>query len=211
MDTKGTNCLMHREPCVSRFFSIAPVAGPGSGQPRPPSTSFAGIGPLTFDLRPMTLPATQPTHRTAAFTLVELISGMLMVSILSLTAGSMLVFGYKAWATNGKAIEVQRDATHAMDMMSRAVRQAAPTNITVDPTAMKMDTPAGTVAFQAEGTDLVYYYPQGGVTASMTLIEDRMSLLQLNLITNEGVAIQLRVREDDEATETGGFFAFRSR
>ena len=151
-----------------------------------------------------------PAHRTAGFTLVELIAGMLSLSILALIAGTMLVFGYKAWSTNQTAIEVQRDASHAMDMMARAVRRAAPTNIAVEAASMKMETPDGTVAFKAEGTDLVYYHPSGGGTANMPLIEERLSYLQLNLVTNQGVTIQLRVRSQNEVTETGGFFAFRN-
>jgi len=63
--------------------------------------------------------------KNKGFTLVELMAGVIMSAILAITIGMMLYFSYSNWRTNSEAIELQRDATIAMEMISRAIRPAA--------------------------------------------------------------------------------------
>jgi prepilin-type N-terminal cleavage/methylation domain-containing protein len=61
----------------------------------------------------------------SGFSLVELMVAMVIVAILSLTLGTMLIYIFKAWRSNSDQVELQRDATFAMDMLSREIRPSS--------------------------------------------------------------------------------------
>jgi len=58
------------------------------------------------------------------FTLVELMVAALAFSILSLAVGSMLVYGWQGWKRNNDLVAMQRDASLAMMMISKEIRNA---------------------------------------------------------------------------------------
>ena len=62
--------------------------------------------------------------RRAGFTLIELMMAMLAGAIMALVVGSILVFGYQGWADNNRKVELQRDASLAMEAVGRQLRQA---------------------------------------------------------------------------------------
>ena len=63
------------------------------------------------------------------FGLAELMVGMVISSILALTAGMMLYSIFLSWHRNKNAIESQRDGTIALYMMSRAIRPATNSSV----------------------------------------------------------------------------------
>ena len=64
------------------------------------------------------------------FTLVELMVAALAFSILALAVGSMLVFGWQGWKRSNDLVEMQRDATLTMMMISKEIRNATFDEIT---------------------------------------------------------------------------------
>lgn len=58
------------------------------------------------------------------FTLVELMMASLAFSMLALAVGSMLVFGWQGWKRSNDVVGMQRDATLAMMMISKEIRNA---------------------------------------------------------------------------------------
>lgn len=56
------------------------------------------------------------------FTIVELMIAILISSILILTAGIMLYYGWKGWHKNSVKMALQGDAIYAMDILDRTIR-----------------------------------------------------------------------------------------
>ena len=144
------------------------------------------------------------------FTLVELVAGMATASVLALTAGTILQIGYTGWIRNRAAIDVQRDGTVVMDLLSRTIRQASATNVTVAATEIEVGTPDGAVGFVADGNDLKRYSVVGGVSSERVIVDERLTSIQFTLVDDQGIAIVLQLREEDESSRTRGFFAFRN-
>ena len=149
-------------------------------------------------------------NNKGGFTAVELMASMLATSIVGLTAGVILYYGYRGWSDNNLAIEVQRDATQVMDMLSRSIRGAAEPQITMEANGIRVATTDGEVAFLGDGGDLIYHYEVGGLPTQMTLVDDRLAMFNLSLTTDQGVAVELRIQEEDESCQSGGFFGFRN-
>lgn len=66
----------------------------------------------------------QPRSRKAAFSLVELLVALLSVSILAMLVGSLLVLGHRSWIDGNRRVDLQRDATLAMEAIGSSVRAA---------------------------------------------------------------------------------------
>src|SRR4030042_31263 len=70
-----------------------------------------------------------PSKRS--FTLVELCMGMILTAIFCLTAGTFLYYVVMISLREQVKVNVQRDATHALDMFDRTIHEASDTQITV--------------------------------------------------------------------------------
>lgn len=60
----------------------------------------------------------------SAFSLVEMMVAMLSGSILLLLVGSLLILGHRSWLDGNRRVELQRDATLAMEAIGFQVRSA---------------------------------------------------------------------------------------
>ncbi|MBL7075956.1 MAG: prepilin-type N-terminal cleavage/methylation domain-containing protein [Kiritimatiellae bacterium] len=107
----------------------------------------------------------QKIREQDGFTIVELIVGMLAGAILALTAGIILVEGFKVVHRNAEAARIQRDGSIAMEMLQRTLREVSGNDVSLDsttePPKLEVDHPhAGQVSFEAMtvagGTNLVY-------------------------------------------------------
>lgn len=87
------------------------------------------------------------------FTIVELMVGIIITSVLVLTIGSMLFYTYVSWFKNCDAVELQRDATIAMDMIARSIRPRTILQISASGPILT----AGSEKFEVSGSDLRYY------------------------------------------------------
>ena len=92
------------------------------------------------------------------FTLVELMVATLAFSILVLAVGSMLVFGWMGWKRNNDLVNMQRDASLAMMMISKEIRNASYDEI-IEGSGISF-TGSG-ISFAESGNDIVH---SGGMT-----------------------------------------------
>lgn len=56
------------------------------------------------------------------FTIMELLMATLAFSVMMLVVGSMLVYGWRGWKRNTEHVGMQRNATIAMMMISKEIR-----------------------------------------------------------------------------------------
>lgn len=139
----------------------------------------------------------------SGLTIVELMVGLVIGLILALTLGTMLVYIFMAWRNNSDQVELQRDATFAMDILSRAIRPAAFSQIQT-PTAgtssstLTINAPAGSVSYDLGGTsgrDLIL----ASATGNQVLIRDRVASLTFTHNSPGGsISIQMNLAEGRE-------------
>ena len=136
----------------------------------------------------------------SGLTIVELMVGIVIGAILALTLGTMLVYIFAAWRNNSDQVELQRDATFAMDMISRAIRPAAnhlieipdPAHSTVS--SMKIDTESFYLG-GTNGKDLIL----ASATGNQVLIRDRVASLTFTHNSPGGsISIQMNLAEGRE-------------
>lgn len=77
------------------------------------------------------------TGGKAGFTLVEMMLAVVLASIVGLSVGSLLVFGNRALIRNTRMVEMQRDVSLAMGVISRGLLMA---KIGLDPDSFSGDT-----------------------------------------------------------------------
>ncbi len=70
------------------------------------------------------------TNRSG-FTLVELMMAIMSASLLALVVGTMLVSGFTSWRYNNNAVNMQRDASLAMETIGWQIRQSVRGDISV--------------------------------------------------------------------------------
>ena len=133
-------------------------------------------------------------HDNRGLTIVDVAASMFLSSILVLTVGSMLFFGFLSWRRNSEAVGMQRDATIAMELISRAVRPVRGSFIQASGSTLNV----GDESFYVSGNSL-WYDPDDSVsgneievikgtvdTNSVTFIDDtatRSVIVDLNLST----------------------------
>jgi prepilin-type N-terminal cleavage/methylation domain-containing protein len=95
-------------------------------------------------------------HQRRAFTLVELLVGMLAGSVLAVTAGLLLYYGYGEWRRNREGVAMQQDGRVAMEVIGRAVRAAATAQVAVVAGELHLTNAACASRFRAAGGDLLH-------------------------------------------------------
>ena len=93
------------------------------------------------------------------FTIVELMLGMVIAAILVLTMAAILWASFSAWRKNSDAVEIQRDATFAMDMISRAIRPASASEIDSPTRQNTQNNPAGILTINKKSFYRSVSYP----------------------------------------------------
>lgn len=113
------------------------------------------------------------------FTIVELMVSMITLSILLLTVGSMLVFGWRGWRRMTDTVNMQRDAVIALNWISKEIRNSKGSEISWD---------ASGIYFAADG-----FRRTNDVDISTSDIAyfDGVHIQNFNVSTNnEGVRVQ---------------------
>lgn len=147
--------------------------------------------------------------RTAkkGFTAVELMVAMVSGSVLAITAGTMLFYGYLGWQRNLVNTEVQRDATFAMDFISRAIRPAIATNVVAGGSTIKITQTNGVeVTIFKQVNDLVHM----SSTNTTVLINGRLQVFTVGVVSNQGITVDMQVQEGEASTQVNSFYAFRN-
>jgi len=155
----------------------------------------------------------RPEHN-AGFTIVELIVALVAASILAITAGITLVYGYSGWRRNNAAVELQRDATLAMYRLSRAVRGASAADVTTPSAGQSAaQLTIQQTEFRVDDVNHLLYDPNTGIDGDEVVIVDgRLKTFAVtNLSTGAGISIILELQNEngDEITITNATTAFR--
>jgi prepilin-type N-terminal cleavage/methylation domain-containing protein len=137
--------------------------------------------------------ATTTKASRRGFSLVELMAATLAGSVLALTVGAMLCFGYASWQRNTIAVDLQRDATIASLTMTHYVRQA--TGIVINgASSITMQGTNQAMTFSTSNSSSLY----GGGTA---LVKNRVTFFTPVLTNNNQVKIRLVLQDGNESTE----------
>lgn len=64
------------------------------------------------------------------FTIIELLIAVSAFSVMMLLVGSMIVYGWQGWVRNNEIVSMQRNATIAMMMISKEIRNTTYDDIT---------------------------------------------------------------------------------
>ena len=151
----------------------------------------------------------RPEHN-AGFTIVELIIALAAASILAITAGITLVYGYSGWRRNSAAMELQRDATLAMYRLSRAVRGASAADVTT-PSAAQLTIQQ--TEFRVDDVNHLLYDPNTGIDGDEVVIVDgrlkTFTVTSLAAGTGVSIILELQNQNGDEITITNATTAFR--
>ncbi len=155
----------------------------------------------------------RPEHN-AGFTMVELLVALVAASILAITAGITLVYGYSAWCRNNVAVELQREATLAMYRLSLAIRGASTTDVTTPLAGQSAEQlTIRSTEFRVNEKHLLYD-PNTGIDGDEVVIVDgRLKTFTVtNLSTGTGVSIVLDLQNEtgDEIAITSAIIAFRN-
>jgi hypothetical protein len=105
---------------------------------------------------------------------VEVLAAIAAASVLALTAGLLLYYGYLALTRNRENVEMQADGTIAMDMIARAVRPASTATVTAAAGSLRVATSNRVVEFRAVAADLVYDPDTGHAGDEMTVVRGRL-------------------------------------
>ena len=97
-------------------------------------------------------------NRDSGFTLVELMIGVLLLSLLALVVTQIPLFNLRSWRKGNERLEMQRDAHYAMLRIQRKLRPARLSHIDVsDPSTLVI----GDETFFLQETNLFYQNPEG--------------------------------------------------
>lgn len=145
------------------------------------------------------------------YTVVELLVGFLAGAVIAITAGTMLFYAYLAWARHNSAVELQRDGSIAIDMITRKVRELSETNITVStsPGVMTITSMNGTSRFSETGNDLVWDPDTSTSGDDYTVISGNLTEFTPTK-TAAGITVILTLQNSDESMTINSVVAFRN-
>ena len=134
------------------------------------------------------------------FTLIELLSAMTISAIVIVAAGSILFYGQKSWNNTCKRVYLQRDASYAMQRMSRSVKAGISAQVEASGKGLKIFNEGGWVRFfLSPAADKFTLKGEDGETNFVTILDDNVEDLQFN-VTGSTVRIELKLSEDNLQT-----------
>jgi type II secretory pathway pseudopilin PulG len=145
----------------------------------------------------------------SGYSLIELLAGVLAASVLALTAGTMVFHAYNGWNDNHTAVNLHRDARHAMDMLTRQSRDAHSADMTLatQSNLILQNSDGVTVGrFYQVDRNLIYDPPNGD---EMTLIADGVGVFTATP-SADTVVIQLQLDRDEENIRLESVVGFRN-
>lgn len=148
------------------------------------------------------------TAKTAGFTIVELLIGMIAAAILAVAAGSLLVSAFRGSARAKAAVEMAQDAAVAIHTVELAIRSASNTvtgEVGVD--RLKVRTPSGVIrAFTVQtsnGRRSLLYNPNDPSGASMVLVDRRLGTF-VSATTGKVVRVSMTLSGIDQNAQDIG-------
>ncbi|MCH7556068.1 MAG: prepilin-type N-terminal cleavage/methylation domain-containing protein [Planctomycetes bacterium] len=141
------------------------------------------------------------------FTLIELIIAMFTSTIVIVAAGSILFYGQKSWNNILQRVNLQRDASYAMQRMSRTIKAGTSARIEGNGTGIRIYNDVEgvwrrffvqPVANNANNLTLKTAIV-GESISDETILDDKVEDLQFN-VTGTTVSIELKLRDDNLQT-----------
>ncbi len=137
------------------------------------------------------------------FTLIELIIAMFTSTIVIVAAGSILFYGQKSWNNTCKRVNLQRDASYAMQRMSRSVKAGTSAQVEADGKGLRIynDNEGSWRRFfvQSASQNLMLKTAIVGTNINENILDGKVENLQFNVIGTT-VRIELKLREDNLQT-----------
>lgn len=138
------------------------------------------------------------------FTLIELIIAMFTSTIVIVAAGSILFYGQKSWNSTWKRVNLQRDASYAMQRMTRPIKAGTSARVEGNGKGLRIynDIEGRWRRFfvQPAAKNLMLKTAIVGESISgETILDGKVEDLQFNVIGTT-VRIELKLREDNLQT-----------
>jgi len=134
------------------------------------------------------------------FTLIELIIAMFTSTIVIVAAGSILFYGQKSWNNTCKRVNLQRDASFAMQRISHSVKAGISAQVEASGKGLKIFNEGGWVRFfLSPAADKFTLKGEDGETNFVTILDDNVEDLQFN-VTGSTVRIEVKLSEDNLQT-----------
>ena len=145
--------------------------------------------------------APKPSCPRAGFTVVEILAASAAAAILAAVACSIIFYAHLTWRRNHADVEVQRDGTFAMDLLTRKLRAASRPAVTISAGRDRIEiaTAGGAEAIYLDTDDLVYDPATGASGGEITLIRDRVAAFQATP-SGDGLALVLDLADGDAVT-----------
>ncbi len=134
------------------------------------------------------------------FTLIELLTAMIISGIVIAGAGSFLFHGQRSWNNTWKRVNLQRDASYAMQRMSLPVKAGISAQVEASGKGLKIFNEGGWARFfLSPATDKFTLKCEDGETNFLTILDDNVEDLQFN-VTGNLVRIEVKLSEDNLQT-----------
>ncbi len=138
------------------------------------------------------------------FTLIELLIAMFASTIVIIAAGSMLFYCQRSWNNICKRVNLQRDASYAMQRMSHAVKAGTSAKVEGDGVGLRVYNDIEGVwrrfFVQTAANNLMLKTAIVGESISdENILDGKVEDLQFN-VTGTTVRIELKLREDNLQT-----------
>jgi len=138
------------------------------------------------------------------FTLIELTIAMFTGTIVIVAAGSILFYGQKSWNNTCKRVNLQRDASYAMQRMSRAIKAGTSAKVEGNGIGIRVYNDIEGVwrrfFVQPAAQNLMLKTAIVGESISdENILDGKVEVLQFN-VTGTTVSIELKLREDNLQT-----------
>ncbi|MEI7435490.1 MAG: hypothetical protein WCL16_01625 [bacterium] len=146
--------------------------------------------------------------------MIELVLGMMASAVLVVTLSVMLFYGYTTWVRNSQAVDLHRDATLAMQVMGKSLRQASAAGVDLSQPAQIVVSNQNTsilCSFYQQSGNLVYNPDVNGGGTPFLLVQGRLmpsGFTHSNI--NHGVTIRLKLQQGTESLEMNGSVCFRN-
>lgn len=136
----------------------------------------------------------------SGFTIVELMMCIVISAILALTMGTMLYYIFVAWRNNSDQVEIQRDATFAMDMLSRNIRPASFSQIST-PNSRTLNIGSKSFSWDGVSGSSLNYDPDTSASSDeIELIRDRVTSLEfINNSPSKSITINMVLTQGRES------------
>lgn len=150
--------------------------------------------------------------RTQGFTLVEVLAAIVAGSLLILSVGIMLKYGYLGWIRNSTNVEMQCEGATVMRTVSRYVREAQDSGITATTGTLTIvpTNSTGTKQFSLTSSSNLVFDSNTAVSGNdMILIKGRATSFITRKI-NGVVQVVLTIRQDTENVSFTNSVYFRN-